>query len=97
LLNPDLDYSTAFYNQLYQQFMTLTPEDFTPPDNNPTVMVYNITQLREFVNRTVTNYYNLGSNDNLDFFVPNTDSDGFVVPVVMFNMMFETSTPVVEY
>jgi len=77
--------------------MTTDPDDFVPLDNNPTVYLYNITELTMFVNRTVTNYFNLGSNDNLDFYVPNIDADGIVVPVVMFNLMFGTSTPIVEY
>jgi hypothetical protein len=64
--------------------MTTDPSSFMPPENNPEVMIFNITQLKEFVNRTVYNYYYIASNDNLDFFLPNTDSDGFIVPVVMF-------------
>lgn len=97
VLSPDLHYSTAFYAQLYQQFMTTTPEDFTPPMNNPDVMLYNITELKLFVNRTVTNYYNIASDENLDFFLPNTDADGFVVPVLMFLTLFDADSPIVVY
>lgn len=35
------------------------------------------------VNRTVTNYYYIASDDNLDYFVPETNDNGFIVPVMM--------------
>lgn len=31
VLGPDLEYSTAFDAQLYQQFMTTDPSSFMPP------------------------------------------------------------------
>jgi len=51
--------------------------------NGEHVVIYNITELREYVNRTVQNYFYLSDDNNLDFFYPSTDSDGFVAPVVM--------------
>ena len=97
VVGPDLAYSTGFDTQLYQQFMTTDPNSFMPPENNPEVTIFNITQLKEFVNRTITNYYNIASNDNLDFFVPATDQDGFIEPIIMFDYMFDSAFPIVEY
>jgi len=83
ILGPDIEYSTAFTAQLKQQFLTTDPNSFTPPMNGEHVVIYNITELREYVNRTVQNYFYLSDDNNLDFFYPSTDSDGFVAPVVM--------------
>ena len=35
------------------------------------------------MNRTVTNYYFIADDTNLDYFVPATDDNGFIVPVLM--------------
>lgn len=45
--------------------------------------IYSIPQLRDYVNRTVTNYYFIADDTNLDYFVPATDDNGFIVPVLM--------------
>ena len=46
-------------------------------------MLYNINELRDFVNRTVTNYFYISRDDNLDYLLPETDEDGLVQPVVL--------------
>jgi hypothetical protein len=83
VLGPDIEYSTAFTAQLSQQFLTTDPDSFNPPMNDAHVVIYNITELREYVNRTVQNYYYISDDNNLDFFYPKTDDDGFIVPVMM--------------
>jgi len=83
VLGPDIEYSTAFTAQLSQQFLTTDPDSFNPPMNDAHVVIYNITELREYVNRTVQNYYYISDDNNLDFFYPKTDEDGFIVPVMM--------------
>ena len=65
--------------------------------NDPTVVIYNITQLREYVNRTVQNYYYISDDDNLDFFEPQTDTNGFIVPVTMVVHTYDLDTHLQVY
>jgi hypothetical protein len=90
ILGPDLNYSVAFTAQMNQQFLTTDPEGFDPPMNKQTVMLYNITELRDYVNNTVSNYFYFSDDDNLDFFYPKTDADGFVEPIVMVAHLYDT-------
>lgn len=34
------------------------------------------------MNRTVTNYFYISGDDNLDYLLPEKDDDGFVQPVI---------------
>ena len=63
----DIEYSSAFTTQLYQQFLTTDPASYMPPENNPHVELFNIDELRDFVNRTVSNYYFISRDVNLDY------------------------------
>ena len=47
------------------------------------MQLYNITELQNFVNRTVFNYYNLASPNNIDFYLPRTFANGTIIPVFM--------------
>ena len=59
VLGPDLKFSESVMQQIYQQFMVTDSLSYSPPTNNPHVEIYDLDQLTSFINRTVTNYYNL--------------------------------------
>ena len=59
VLGPDLKFSESVMQQIYQQFMVTDSLAYSPPTNNPHVELYDFDQLYSFINRTVTNYYNL--------------------------------------
>lgn len=57
---------------------------YTPPTNSPHIEIYDYTELYNFVNRTVTNYYYLNNVYNLDFFSPKTYPNGTIYPIELF-------------
>ena len=59
VLGPDLKFSESVMQQIYQQFMVTDSLSYSPPTNDPHVELYDLDQLTSFINRTVTNYYNL--------------------------------------
>ena len=59
VLGPDLKFSESVMQQIYHQFMVTDSLAHSPPTNNPHVEIYDLDQLTSFINRTVTNYYNL--------------------------------------
>lgn len=63
--------------------MTTDPDSLDPPEIDETVYLYNIDELREYVIRTVDNYYDLPKKDNgqLSIIDPSRDSDGKIDPI----------------
>lgn len=91
VVQPEAEFAGSISDQLNQLFLTTDPDGYDPPEIGSRVMLFNIPEVTDYVNRTVTNYFDIKSDEILNEFYPAYDSSGEIVPVDMFIFLLKNN------